>query len=299
MIIGPSGSGKTTLLLTLAGLIQPLDGKILWEESDIGHDVSIADIDSADKNSITGTNKVSRIDDISGSDNVAGIDSARDNGKIAFTNKPRFEIPWEPDHRCVGLAFQSPETMFFAPSVGEEVMFGLLESGLNAPDAENTGRAWLESWGLHPPEFWHRNPFHLSGGEKRRVALASATAFRPAMMLLDEPTAGLDLHGQAHLCSLLAEISKNHLIILVTHDPEMVIHQAGTILLMNNGNTRWFDNGRLFLKAALDNTELYPLPEWYQAALLPYGEIAEPPWPVAQEVRNFISSATDSKTVRK
>ncbi|MBF0503385.1 MAG: hypothetical protein HQM09_24915, partial [Candidatus Riflebacteria bacterium] len=94
-------------------------------------------------------------------------------------------------------------------------------------------------------------------------------------------------------------ISKNHLIILVTHDPEMVIHQAGTILLMNNGNTRWFDNGRLFLKAALDNPELYPLPEWYRTELLPYGEIAEPPWPAAQDVCDFISSATGSKTVRR
>ncbi|MFZ2958983.1 MAG: ABC transporter ATP-binding protein [Candidatus Ozemobacteraceae bacterium] len=195
--------------------------------------------------------------------------------------------PWESAEN-VGMSFQSPEATFFSPTVGEEIVFGLMERGVVQKESDEMGRKWLEVWGLDSEKFWHRNPFHLSGGEKRRVALAAATSFQPHLMLLDEPVAGLDYVAQQEVFLLLRNLAKRHLVVLVTHDPEPLLAFAGTVLLLNRREGQWFDGGRAFLGSVLENPGLYPLSEWYISAISGSGPLSVPPWPTAQDVWSFL-----------
>ncbi len=189
---------------------------------------------------------------------------------------------WSAEGR-VGLAFQNPETLFFLPTVGEEVTYALLARGQPPATAEAAGRDWLGRWGLPGDSFWGRNPLTLSGGEKRRVALAACTVFRPGLVLLDEPLAGLDGEGQDSLLAVLAGLAAEALVIVVTHDVEAFLPHARGLLVLGGGVGEWFGDGRLFLAAALERPELFPLPDWYRAAVgglgLRPGEL--PPWPTA------------------
>ncbi|RCK78509.1 MAG: ABC transporter ATP-binding protein [Candidatus Ozemobacter sibiricus] len=130
------------------------------------------------------------------------------------------------------LAFQNPEQLFFLPTVGDEVVYALRARGWAAASAESEGRAWLERWGVRPDLFWERNPLTLSGGEKRRVALAACTVFRPPLILLDEPLAGLDGDGQDHLLHVLGGLAAEHLVVVVTHDVEPFLPLARGLVLL-------------------------------------------------------------------
>ena len=95
----------------------------------------------------------------------------------------------------VGLVFQRPEAQLFAETVVDDVAFGPRNLGASLADSRVAARAALRAVGLDPAVFGQRSPFTLSGGEARRVAVAGVLAMRPAYLLLDEPTAGLDAHG--------------------------------------------------------------------------------------------------------
>jgi cobalt/nickel transport system ATP-binding protein len=116
--------------------------------------------------------------------------------------------------RLAGLVFQDADDQLFMPTVLEDVAFGLRNSGLSEADALERARETLRELGM--PEGMERAPWHLSLGEKRRVALAGVLAMRPALIVLDEPTTFLDPPGRAELA-----VSLNHLQqakIIVTHD---------------------------------------------------------------------------------
>lgn len=191
--------------------------------------------------------------------------------------------PWKPSGN-VGLAFQNPENLFFCSTVRDEVCFALTNRGIREPEADDRGKEWLAAWGLPVEKLWTRNPFMLSGGEKRRVALAACTVFRPRVILLDEPLAGLDSDGQSQLLAVLTELSDLHLIIVATHDPFKMLHLASSVLILGcDDGWRWFDSPGNFLKESLKNHSLFPLPSWYRRAVesIPDDDL---PWPTADDV---------------
>jgi energy-coupling factor transport system ATP-binding protein len=122
--------------------------------------------------------------------------------------------------RRVGLVFQYPEHQLFEDTVEKDVGFGAANLGLPPGEVASRVRESLEAVGLDPG-FARRSPFELSGGEKRRVALAGVLALRPDYLVLDEPTAALDPRGRADLLRLLGGLSGRGLgLVLVTHDME-------------------------------------------------------------------------------
>ena len=134
---------------------------------------------------------------------------------------------------CVGMVFQNPETQFFAETVLDDVMFG--PRNLRFPDAEDAAREALEKVALSPDVFGPRSPFTLSGGEGRRVAVAGVLAMRPAYLLLDEPTAGLDRNGRDAVLAAIATTREHAGVLVVSHDPEQFLPYATRVLALSSG----------------------------------------------------------------
>ncbi len=136
----------------------------------------------------------------------------------------------------VGLVFQYPEHQLFEIDVFTDVCFGPKNQGLSKDACESRAREALQSVGLDE-RFWKQSPFELSGGQKRRVAIAGVLAMQPEVLILDEPTAGLDPKGRDEILEELAELHrKRHMtIILVSHSMEDVARYASRILVMNHG----------------------------------------------------------------
>jgi len=133
--------------------------------------------------------------------------------------------------RKVGLVFQDPEDQLFCSTVFEDVAFGPQQFGLAREDVSKIVRDCLEKVGLSG--FENRSPNRLSGGEKRRVCLAGVLACQPGILVLDEPTAGLDPRGRNEFKSLLHSIPATK--IIATHDLEMVVQLCPRSILLDRG----------------------------------------------------------------
>lgn len=145
----------------------------------------------------------------------------------------------------VGLVFQYPEHQLFEVDVLSDVCFGPKNQGFSKEEAEERAKAALEMVGLGE-EFYHQSPFELSGGQKRRAAIAGVLAMEPEILVLDEPTAGLDPKGRDEI---LDQISKLHrekkiTIVLVSHSMEDVAKYVERIVVMNQGEVLFDDAPR-------------------------------------------------------
>jgi energy-coupling factor transport system ATP-binding protein len=137
--------------------------------------------------------------------------------------------------RKVGLVFQYPEQQFFAETAREEIAFAPSNWGVNDEELDKCVMEAVLSVGLKP-ELLESNPFSLSGGQQRRVALASVIAAKPDYLVLDEPTAGLDAAGIKELIQLLSKLKKDGLaIVQVTHDLQSALDHSDSLLVMENG----------------------------------------------------------------
>ena len=142
--------------------------------------------------------------------------------------------------QAVGLVFQYPEQQIFAETVREEISFGPSNWGLSGDVLEERIFAAMDLIGLDR-SFAPANPFMLSGGEKRRVAIASVLASDPDYLMLDEPSAGLDFNGLCELTSLLRAMSKNgKCVIHITHDLELALDISDRILIISDGDVTAF-----------------------------------------------------------
>lgn len=131
----------------------------------------------------------------------------------------------------VGLVFQDPDDQLFSPSVGEDVAFGPMYMGLAEADVGRRVDQALAAVGM--PGSAERVPHHLSGGEKKRIAIATVLAMEPEILVLDEPTAGLDPRGRRGLIRLLAELPQTMLV--STHDLRMVEELFPRTVVLDQG----------------------------------------------------------------
>ncbi|MBD5530565.1 MAG: energy-coupling factor transporter ATPase [Lachnospiraceae bacterium] len=136
----------------------------------------------------------------------------------------------------VGMVFQYPEYQLFADTVEKDVAFGPKNLGLSAEEVSSRVRQAIEMVGLDYEAVKDRAPFELSGGQKRRVAIAGIIAMRPKMLILDEPTAGLDPFGKEQILNLIKYL-KTHCsptIVVISHDIDEITRFANRIVVFND-----------------------------------------------------------------
>lgn len=133
--------------------------------------------------------------------------------------------------RTVGMIFQDADDQLFMPTVFDDVAFGLLHQGLAADDVEVRVMQALETVGA--AHLRARPPYRLSGGEKRAVAIAGVLVMQPSILVMDEPSSGLDPAARRRLIQLLAGF--DHTKIIATHDLDLVLDLCSRVLVMNRG----------------------------------------------------------------
>lgn len=136
----------------------------------------------------------------------------------------------------VGLVFQYPEHQLFEIDVFSDVCYGPRNLGLSQEEIKERAREALELVGLKE-KYWEQSPFELSGGQKRRVAIAGVLAMKPEVLILDEPTAGLDPRGREEILDQIKELhdKRGMTIILVSHSMEDIARYADRLMVMNHG----------------------------------------------------------------
>ena len=142
----------------------------------------------------------------------------------------------------VGLVFQYPEHQLFEIDVFSDVCFGPNNLGLDKKEVELRAYAALKQVGIED-EYFYQSPFDLSGGQKRRVAIAGVLAMKPEVLILDEPTAGLDPKGRDEILDQIAKLRKETgiTVILVSHSMEDVAKYVDRIIVMNRGQIMFDD----------------------------------------------------------
>lgn len=137
----------------------------------------------------------------------------------------------------VGVVFQFPEAQLFEETIGKDIAFGPQNFGVSEEEALKMAEEILPVVGLDA-SFMNRSPFDLSGGQMRRVAIAGVLVMEPSVLVLDEPTAGLDPKGQLEMMSLFKQLheEKNMTIVLVTHQMEDVAEYADHMIVLDAGH---------------------------------------------------------------
>lgn len=139
--------------------------------------------------------------------------------------------------RTVGLVFQYPEHQLFADTVGEDIAFGLKNLGVPRGEIDERTTLALETVGLDPGTFRNRYVVALSGGQKRRVALASIIALKPRVLVLDDPMAGLDPRGRRDILAIIRGLHETGMtVVMVSHNMEDVAVIAERVLVMDSGH---------------------------------------------------------------
>lgn len=149
----------------------------------------------------------------------------------------------------VGLVFQYPEHQLFEIDVFKDVCFGPKNLGLSQKETELRAYAALKQVGIDD-DYFYQSPFDLSGGQKRRVAIAGVLAMKPEILVLDEPTAGLDPKGRDEILDQIAKLRKETgiTVILVSHSMEDVARYVERIIVMNQGSVLYDDEPREVFK---------------------------------------------------
>ncbi len=137
----------------------------------------------------------------------------------------------------VGLVFQYPEYQLFEETVAKDVAFGPKNLGIDGDALDDVVKMAIETVGLPYDEVKDRSPFELSGGQKRRVAIAGVIAMEPKVLILDEPTAGLDPEAHAEILKMVMSIheSRNITIIFVSHNMADIAAMADRVMVMDGG----------------------------------------------------------------
>lgn len=172
-----------------------------------------------------------------------GLIKATD-GKLFFNGKNIYDEGYNMKELRseVGLVFQYPEHQLFEVDVLSDVCFGPKNQGLSPEECKSRALEALKLVGLKE-KYYDHSPFDLSGGQKRRVAIAGVLAMRPKVLVLDEPTAGLDPKGRDEILDQIAYLHKqsNMTVILVSHSMEDIAKYVDKIIVMNRGEVLFDD----------------------------------------------------------
>lgn len=156
---------------------------------------------------------------------------------VGGTDITRPGISMRDVRRRVGLVFQYPEYQLFEETVALDVAFGPKNLGLREDEVDERVRDALELVGLDYDEVAGRSPFELSGGQKRRVAIAGVIAMKPQVLILDEPTAGLDPGSHDEIMAMIGKVheSQQNIILFVSHNMEDVAALSDKVMVMDRG----------------------------------------------------------------
>lgn len=163
----------------------------------------------------------------------------------------------------VGIVFQFPEAQLFEETVEKDICFGPMNFGVPLDEAKQRALAAIKEVGLSEA-ILERSPFELSGGQMRRVAIAGVLAMEPEVLVLDEPTAGLDPKGREEIMEMFSRLQRDKglTMVLVTHSMEDAARYAETLVLMKNGTVTRVGPVRELFAEAMRNSELdLPLPD--------------------------------------
>ena len=166
------------------------------------------------------------------------------SGKLLYEGQNIYEDGYDMKklRTQVGLVFQYPEYQLFEVDVLSDVCFGPKNQGLSKEECEKQAREALELVGF-PEKYYKQSPFELSGGQKRRVAIAGVLAMKPEVLILDEPTAGLDPKGRDEILQQIKKLQTETglTILLVSHSMEDVAQYVERIIVMNHGEMMFDD----------------------------------------------------------
>ena len=157
------------------------------------------------------------------------------SGSVLIRGEPITQDNVREVRKFVGIIFQNADDQIFSPTVEQDVAFGPTNLGLDEETIHHRVHEALKLVGIE--DLGHRVPHHLSGGEKKRVAIAGVIAMEPEVLVLDEPTAGLDPRGVHDLVTFINSLSKQYgmTVIFSTHDVSMVAEVADYVYVMNKG----------------------------------------------------------------
>jgi energy-coupling factor transport system ATP-binding protein len=143
----------------------------------------------------------------------------------------------------VGMVFQYPEYQLFAETVYEDVAFGPRNMKIQEPEVRTRVQNAMTMVGLDPERFSERSPFELSGGERRRAAIAGVLAMHPKYLVLDEPMAGLDPIGRREILALLEKLRSDSgcTIIMISHSMDDIANHATKVLVLDRGSVLMYD----------------------------------------------------------
>lgn len=235
-LIGKTGSGKSTLIQQLNGLLLPTSGKVRVD--DFLLDMSL----------VYKTRKGLKVVD-------ARAMKKKHRKKIKDVKGLR---------KKVGLVFQFPEYQLFETTVLEDVCYGPKNFGSSKEESEVLAKEALSLVQIDS-SYYSRSPFELSGGEKRRVAIAGILAMKPQVLVLDEPTVGLDCQGRESLMKLLETIHEQGTsILLSTHDMDVVLKYCRKAVVLDQGEIlavstplELFQNAEFMAKTALEPPKVF------------------------------------------
>lgn len=158
---------------------------------------------------------------------------------ITATDKPK---KLKPLRQKAGLVFQFPEYQLFEETIEKDIIFGPMNFGVSEEEAKKIAHKVLKTVGLDET-YLNKSPFDLSGGQKRRIAIAGILAMDPDILILDEPTAGLDPQGTKEMMNLFKRINESgKTIVLVTHDMNHVLQYCDEVVVMNHGKVEKHDS---------------------------------------------------------
>lgn len=153
------------------------------------------------------------------------------SGKICIDNLELNKSNLARIRALIGLVFQNPDDQLFSPTVFEDVAYGPIYQGFDRITVQKKVGQALKA--VHMEDYADRNPYHLSSGEKKRIAIATVLSMQPKILAFDEPTAGLDPRARRELIELLLELPQTMLI--ATHDLDMVERLTPRTVLLNRG----------------------------------------------------------------
>ena len=185
----------------------------------------------------TGSGKSTLIQHLNGLNRASSGQIFVDGKKIYEDGYPMRQLRFR-----VGLVFQYPEYQIFETTVLKDICFGPKNQGLSAEEAEGRARAAMRMVGLDE-HYEGKSPFELSGGQKRRVAIAGILAMNPEVLVLDEPTAGLDPKGRDDILGVLKQLHRESgiTVVLVSHSMEDVADYASRIIVLDKGKVLYDD----------------------------------------------------------